>query len=384
MSGAAHVSARFRALDGWRGVCAMLVALHHLELHCWLFRQPVLREAWLFVDFFFVLSGFVLAHTYAGRLKDGAAIRIFVIRRFGRLWPLHIAVLLALVGLEVLRLVTAHGIDARPAFTYPNSPFTLLTNVFLVQAMGLHPTLTWNNPSWSISTEFYTYLVFAVICFLAPSRTMRTIIAALTAIAGAVVLARFSPLGMQETVAWGEWRCLYGFFTGVLTYEIWRSRRLAPLKGTSAEIAAVALVLILLTWFGRSRPIAFLAPPLFALAVLVFAAEAGGLSRLLTTRAGAALGRWSYGIYMIHTLVLAVLFSVLGTWARSALMTLPGGGLVINAGSEIGNDLAMLGYLAVVVGAAAAAWRLVELPGQALFSRLAVAEKNLEISRQSV
>jgi peptidoglycan/LPS O-acetylase OafA/YrhL len=52
---------RFGALDGLRGISAVAVALLHLPVAFHLFGSPVVREAYVFVDFFFVLSGFVIA-----------------------------------------------------------------------------------------------------------------------------------------------------------------------------------------------------------------------------------------------------------------------------------------------------------------------------------
>src|ERR1700743_2555768 len=109
MSGAAHVTARFRALDGWRGLCALLVAAHHIAAPGCLYWQPLIRNAWLFVDFFFVLSGFVIAHAYGDRLEKTPQIKDFVLRRIGRLWPLHVAVLLGFVALELAHLALAPG-----------------------------------------------------------------------------------------------------------------------------------------------------------------------------------------------------------------------------------------------------------------------------------
>src|SRR6266481_3614526 len=166
MSTTAPTAIRFRALDGWRGVCALLVAAHHIELHGFLYWQPLVRNAWLFVDFFFVLSGFVIAHAYGGHLEKGPEIKAFVIRRFGRLWPLHVTMLAALVGLELVHLLIAHWhpiVGERAAFTADRSSFAILTNLFLVQSFGLHGFETWNGPAWSIGAEFYTYLIFAVV-----------------------------------------------------------------------------------------------------------------------------------------------------------------------------------------------------------------------------
>ena len=384
MSGAAHVTARFRALDGWRGICALLVAAHNVEAHGFLYWQPLIRNAWLFVDFFFVLSGFVIAHAYGEALVTTLQVRTFAIRRFGRLWPLHVAMLAALVVLELTHLAIAHWhpiAGERAAFTADRSPYTILTNLFLVQSLGLHPYETWNGPAWSISTEFYTYLVFAAVCFAARGRRLRLALSFILAVAGAAVLARFSRYGMRETFDWGFFRCLYGFFTGVLAYEAWRRGWTRLLKGSAIEVAALAAVVAFLSFAPGNRNAEYLATPLFAFAVLAFAGEGGIVSRVLMLRPAAALGRWSYSIYMVHTLVLAILFSAVHMAELAAhrvwLVHTREGGAVLALGW--GNDLTMLAVLAVVVGLAAFTWRHIEQPGQRLFNRLA-ARKTAEIA----
>jgi hypothetical protein len=376
MSGAAHVSTRFRALDGWRGVCAVLVAAHHVEARGFLYWQPLIRNAWLFVDFFFVLSGFVIAHAYGEALATGPQVRTFAFRRLGRLWPLHVAMLAALVGLETMHLLIAqwHPIAGeRAAFTADRSPFTILTNLLLIQSLGLHPYETWNGPAWSISTEFYTYLVFAAVCVAARRRAWRAALSLLLAAGGVTVLARFSQYGMRETFDWGFFRCLYGFFSGVLTYEVWRSGVAKPLSGTLAEAALLAAVVVFTVLAPSNRAVEYLATPLFGVAVLAFAAERGILSRLLTTKPAAALGRWSYSIYMVHTLVLAMLFSAVHVaeiaFHRAWLVRLTDGNAILALGAW--NDPVVLIILAAVVALSALTWRIVERPGQRLFNRLA-------------
>jgi peptidoglycan/LPS O-acetylase OafA/YrhL len=341
MSGAAHVSTRFRALDGWRGVCALLVAAHHVEAHGRLYGQPLIRNAWLFVDFFFVLSGFVIAHAYGEQLVPGD----FVRRRFARLWPLHVAMLAALIGLELAHLATAPG-----AFTGGRSLFAILTNLLLIQSLGIQDGETWNGPAWSISTEFYTYLIFAAV-FLLTRGWARRILALALSLGGVAILATISRYGMRETFDWGIARCVYGFFAGVLVYDAWR-QGLRP-RGTAWEIAAVAVALLFLTVIPGHRALEYLSVPVFAFAVLVFAGEGGALSRLLTVAPAAALGRWSYSIYMTHTVILALVFS--------AVARLPAG---------LPGDLSMLAILAATIGFSALTWRWIERPGQRFFATL--------------
>jgi peptidoglycan/LPS O-acetylase OafA/YrhL len=364
---------RFLALDSWRGICALFVAAHHIETQGWLFWQPLVRDAWLFVDFFFVLSGFVIAHAYSERLTTATATRIFILRRFARLWPLHAAVLAAMIALELLRLLASGGAhDAHVPFTGEHAPAAILSNFLLLQAFGLHDGETWNGPAWSISVEFYTYILFALFCVALRSGRARALGAIVLAVAAASALAAFSEHGMRDTYQWPIFRCLFGFFSGTLAYALFRSGRTHALAGTPAEFLAVAAVIAFITFAPGRGALAFLAPPLFAGAIIVFAAEKGFFSRQLAGPLPLALGRWSYSIYMCHMLVISLAFGVLhgadlvmGTsWLHRS-----GEAVRIDSGSASGNDALMLLILASVVLVSAATYRMIEIPGRRFFKR---------------
>ena len=373
---------RFRALDGWRGLCALLVAAHHLEVHGFLYWQPLVRNAWLFVDFFFVLSGFVMAHAYGEKLSQGVGFRAFVIRRFGRLWPLHAAVLAALVAIEGAHLAIQHWhpiAGEHVAFTFSRSPFAILTNLFLVQALGFHPFDTWNGPAWSISVEFCTYLVFAAVCAMAPKRPQRMLASLVLALAAAALLASVSDYGMRETFHWALPRCIFGFFLGTLTYEAWRSGATKRLAGTGFEWVALILVLLFVTYVPGHAALEYLAPPLFSFVVLVFAGDSGQFSHLLAMRTPAALGRWSYSIYMVHTLILVVFFSVarVGELLFDVhwLNRLSNGEAAVATQSAVVALMLFVAYLTAVIGLAALTWRFIELPGQRFFGNFVRARR---------
>lgn len=164
-------SARFVALDGMRGVAALFVAVGH-----YIGGFP----SYLAVDFFLLLSGFVLAHRY---LYSGAvSFREFVVARLARLYPLHLLALFAFAGVYLLRF--RHW----PNYADGNV-FTFIVNLLLLQNVGLTPTeLTWNVPSWSISVEFWVNLLFfAFITTRTPSRVLIAI-----AVAAFAMLACFN------------------------------------------------------------------------------------------------------------------------------------------------------------------------------------------------
>src|ERR1700761_7501775 len=110
---------RFRALDSWRGIAALLVALFHLNLVSPIYSLDFVRNGYLFVDFFFVLSGFVITHGYADRLGTLQGVGAFAFKRFRRLWPLHVIVLAMFVLVESTKAIAA----ARGASFYA-PPFT--------------------------------------------------------------------------------------------------------------------------------------------------------------------------------------------------------------------------------------------------------------------
>lgn len=160
--------AHFRVLDSWRDIAALLVSFFHLNLYSAIDSLDFIRNAYFFVDFFFVLSGFVITYSYADRLKTLEDLGSFAIRRFGRLWPLHAVVLLAFVAAESAKCVmAARGASFYlPLFTGTNALSTIPMNLVFGQSFGFVEHLTWNPPSWSICAEFWTYLVFGTVLVL--------------------------------------------------------------------------------------------------------------------------------------------------------------------------------------------------------------------------
>ena len=107
------------ALDAWRGIAALIVALFHFATPAAISQSTFLRNSWLFVDFFFVLSGFVIAANYRGRLAQGFGIERFMLLRLGRLYPLHILMLAAFIATELLLYLASGAQLGSGAFTSP-------------------------------------------------------------------------------------------------------------------------------------------------------------------------------------------------------------------------------------------------------------------------
>ncbi|MDR3494481.1 MAG: acyltransferase [Ancalomicrobiaceae bacterium] len=377
---------RFVALDGWRGLCALAVALFHLRANSHLYDVGVIRNSYLFVDFFFVLSGFVVTSAYLGRLGTASGGVVFMIRRFGRLYPLHVAVLALFVIVETAKLAAAsHGIGMQsPPFVGETSVQALFTNLLMAHSLGLHDSTTWNFTSWSISVEFYCYALFAIAVLATARVRTRTRLAvfAVTAAVGAAATVAWSTTGMDTTYDFGFFRCVYGFFLGAIAerlFEVVLSARLAGLSRPAAtllELALVALVVVFVTK-AEHRAVSFLAPIVFLPAVIVFAGQRGLLSGLLSSRPMRALGDWSYSIYMIHAFLVIDVVGRLVALARRLLPVdlgpapAPNADLLFDFGSPIWGDILAIAYIALVIALAGLTSRYIEAPGRSLFNRLA-------------
>jgi hypothetical protein len=379
----------FRVLDSWRGIAALLVALFHLNVFGAIYAMDFVRNGFLFVDFFFVLSGFVITHSYSDRLSTFRAVGSFAIRRFGRLWPLHVVVLLAFVIVEAAKAVSAArgaSFDQLP-FTHGSSPGSILTNLAFGQSFGLEKQLTWNPPSWSICAEFWTYLIFAGALAIASRWLRRTrfgseIFITAILVGAAAILMLFSQHGMDVTFDLGLARCIYGFLVGHLTYRLWQVVSHAEFKAEFLEVATLVAAALFVSTAGHSG-YSFLAPLVFSVVVFVFAFEAGLVSSFLLNRANAWLGRISYSIYMWQAFII---FNVIDR-PVSMIEKMTGRILTttIEVGGTFGNEtrklilldgqlqplvLTML-FVGLLVAVASISYYWIEMPGQKLVTRLA-------------
>jgi peptidoglycan/LPS O-acetylase OafA/YrhL len=374
------IAHRYEALDSLRGICALLVCLFHFKASGPIAALPFVRGSWLFVDFFFVLSGFVIAANYRERLIAGGFLRGFVILRFGRVYPLHLFMLLAFVAVELVGVVMASkDVMQRPMFDDRHSVAAIFTNLSFTQSFGLHDGLTWNQPAWSIAVEFWTYLLFALVARRAGAALETWLGAAIIISIG--MLLWVSPDGINVTYSWSLLRCIYGFAVGAIAWRLWQRSGHEPIQpyrgATLAELATVAAVIAFVS-LAATPPFNLAAPLLFGSAVLVFARGGGMISRVLLVRPLRILGVLSFSIYMVHAFVQARFDNVLGFIGQVARVDLlvsttgAGGKVVTMVGATPAQGVVFtLVMLAVVVGVSHCTWQLVEIPGQRWARQLA-------------
>jgi peptidoglycan/LPS O-acetylase OafA/YrhL len=291
---------RIDELESIRGIAALLVVLYHIpNWNALLYELPIIRNSYLMVNLFFVLSGFVIYKSYADNIHTRKNLLRFQFLRLARLYPVHLVFLLVFLLLEIAKYMahTQYGIKSSKTTPFvENSITAFVQQLFLVQAIG--PTgnaLTFNAPAWSISVEFYTYLVFGLIV-LHFGRWKTSIFAALALLA-CFVLATQPRSGYFDVL-----QCLGGFFIGCCTAHL--SDRLTW-KFDSAAVVLALLSLVLFLQFKTFEQYDLLIYPLTAALVLsIVWSEDGVIKQLLRLPVLTWLGTISYSVYMSHSALL--------------------------------------------------------------------------------
>jgi peptidoglycan/LPS O-acetylase OafA/YrhL len=315
---------RIDRLTSIRGFAALYIVLFHCRSTIYAFDLPHLNgfavKGYLAVDFFFVLSGFILAYVYSADFDVGAFPQSrFLALRLGRIYPVHLLTL-ALAAPCVL----APGFDNS---WLTNTPASLLSNLLLVQAWGFHQHLSWNFVSWSISTEWFAYLLFPL--FLIASRPFARrpltacFIALITLIALGVTVAALLPPGISLGPAhfiiqapatapfsfaadFGILRIAFEFFAGVLLFRAYNQLRQKQRawSGWTALTISIVLFIVLRTEWTRAYTVQdALAVICMAAAILCVALDSRIVGPLLELRPLVFLGEASFSIYMIHGVV---------------------------------------------------------------------------------
>jgi peptidoglycan/LPS O-acetylase OafA/YrhL len=308
---------RLRKLDGVRGVLALMVVLYHFEkvyLPYNLHDIFVIRQSYVFVDFFFVLSGFVISLNY-NRALDFKGMLIFIKKRVLRLYPL----LFFSTTIYVLyRIATNYVKLLFPSFSvfentdtfnalellYSSLNTYLMTNSTPILGSGRGV----NYPSWSISSEMISYIVYGVLFYFLPKYRMgQSVFIILVS-----VIFLFSNGSYFASGDFGFIRGLLAFNLGCVVYYISKVK----IKLSGWWELMIVLVFILLLYFLNVAYIneeesfiylSFLVPVLSAISVAVFIRTDSFLSRFFETPILQFFGKISYSIYLNHALLLFIL-----------------------------------------------------------------------------
>ncbi len=305
-----------------RGIAALATVVFHIDIVLSVFGgyllnskiSSLINRMYLMVDFFFVLSGFILCYVYADNFEGAVkkqSFKKFTIARFARVYPLHLFSLL----LTTLFLFLLHraGMQVSPILDAENSIYSFCTNLLLLHSMNLHKWFTFTHASWSISTEWWMYMLFPFLVspfmkLSAPGRRMIFIFC----MAGYLVIGyllvplvtvpdaqfiRVLPFSLNVAYQFGFFRCLIGFTIGMIVYfgykEDWGRRFFSSLY----TFPSLVITLILCLHFAVFDLLTVL---LFPCMLLSAAYGNRQLDKILSSKPLQKLGDWSFSLYLIH------------------------------------------------------------------------------------
>jgi peptidoglycan/LPS O-acetylase OafA/YrhL len=341
------VTGELRSLTSARGIAAWMVVLYHIRSGAsWApeWAIAIAHKGYLAVDFFFLLSGFVIYLSAHRRLlrEKGAAVPAFLGRRFARIYPLYAAMLALTVAFALVLEATGRQ-DAR----YPWAELPL--HVAMMQNWGLTQALNWNTPAWSISADFAASLLFPALILWTPIARARragllgAIILAITLLFLLMTLCGETSLG-SDVPRFGLIRCLFEFTCGAMLCAFW-------LRGPDREpremlIAVGGMVLAWGLWLAGLANEIWAFPAGATCLILALAHASTMRSNPLHWRPLLYLGKISYATYLVHYM-LFVWFKIL--FAHDATDVRP---------------LSMVMFLGLTLAASVALHHIVERPGR--------------------
>jgi len=298
------------------GIAAMFVVIFHSNLMLKTFINPFganfVGSSWLWVDFFFVLSGFILCYVYGDNFKSSLTLSLYwkyLKARFARVYPLHFITLVWCLICAIIIRSYADGLA--PFFDQFYSPLSAVPSLFLIQSLGLYMTAPLNSPSWSLSTEWWMYMIFPLLIpILFRLRTVGKLIAfIIIAVLFAIVKYYLSPLSfggpptLNVLTDYGFFRCMAGFLLGMFSFKIYDESAGATILQKDATFLLFFFIVIAAMAIGA---VDLLVVAIFPFIILAAAHNTSNIKKVLETKVLQRLGDWSFSIYMVHVPIMYV------------------------------------------------------------------------------
>lgn len=315
-----------KTLTSLRLFPAFAVVLYHAGEYfsCW---KGVVSSPFVFeyaVTFFFVLSGFILTLNYL-KLSDLRGTCKFYLARFARVWPAH-ASSLALLLFLIPEIFSIKG-SAFPMFC---------SNLFLCQSWipSWKTYFSYNAPSWTNSTEFFFYICFPFLLWAlkkkwwSPVLFAASLTVAVICFCNILKLPEFHPtaLSYQGLITIHPLGRILEFACGMLVAVVFQKHLLKlELKTALATALEIGVIAFMIGLNLASKPLRYASIPLlgeagafwlqnsalslfcFSLLIPIFALEKGWISRAMAHPIPVRLGELSFGVYMLHGVILTYL-----------------------------------------------------------------------------
>jgi peptidoglycan/LPS O-acetylase OafA/YrhL len=358
----------FSTLTALRGIGALWMMLYHIDLIIY-YRElgtflprsysGLLAKGYLWVDFFFILSGFVLMHIYAPRFQDKLSVTVikrYVKARFFRIYPLHLFTLLLLL---IFVVVISHFLPKIMGGSWSSyfDEQAFIGNLLMLNAVGQHDNLSWNIVSWSIGAQWWVYLaaigLFFTVNVKHPMRTVLVVVVNIAALA--LLMYSSTKQNLDITFHRGVLRCLFEFSIGTCLYVFYQ-RGLARQLLEKTAVWMVVILAIIATFHWCLNDL--LVIPLFSLLILTSVYNKGWVNRLLMGSWLQYLGKISYSIYLMHGVYFMFCWFLLPEFTRY---------LGITSLSVFQIFIYCVSFMALTIISAGFSFKYIEVPSRTLF-----------------
>ena len=290
---------RFETLDAMRGVAAFSVVIYHLGSNKIL--PGVAPRGYLAVDFFFILSGFVVAFAYEGPLQTRLSWGRFVLKRCIRLYPLALLGLgMGAVVLLLKWLTHPDKVDGLPHILSSIGLNGFLLPILSRSRLTQSELFPVNSPLWTLSLELAANLIWA---WIGIGRRTSTLIA-FTAVSWLALIAAGAEFHSGNTgfdlttLGGGVARVCFGFTLGVVLYRLLPRIRIPSIR--FGPVLLYAGLLLVLCWPIESDPAGVPWGDLVIVTFFMPAIVMLGLGQVTSGRAAMWMGGLSYPIYVLH------------------------------------------------------------------------------------
>lgn len=355
------------SLDALRGFAAISIVIHHFsqyllpQINNFAYHfSPYFVKSYLWVDFFFILTGFIIAYVYGSTFTKSISLRdyrSFLKKRLLRLYPLHFITLSYLIILELFKvLLFKYGFTIAEVsqtfqipFTGKNSIGSIFTNLFLVQSF--QSWSYWNEPAWFNSALFFVYLSIPIAILMSNRLSFKGNVCLLGLASTPLILLIWRNGTLDFVTYRSIVRALSDSFFGISVYLIFRSGRLTHyfIKKTTFFLIFFMVIISIALPINH-----FITIIMFSLLILSGATSSYHTEFLSKNRILLYLGSISYSIFMTHWPIMQTIKIIsLGT-------TNYGFHTHFNRGYE--SILALLASICLVIFVSHATYHLIELP----------------------
>lgn len=294
---------KFDALTGIRAfAAAWVVSFHYILGPFGALGGPQISKfvdvGYLGVDLFFILSGFVICHVHAEELAQPSPRKFarFMSFRFARLYPVDLFSLLLLAALLWLRPLWGDT-QINPAnYTAGH----LLLQLALIQGWVFNNDVTWNYPSWSVSAEWFCYLLFPAVAVIMTRVSARGTVTASLLVLATIAAIYWTVFGGSLNQAVGPWSLIRAAPEFALGCLLCRLVHNVDMRNWPWLAIVTAFAALWVASFWTVLPIGLFAIPLFVVLVLACSIPQNSVSAWFGARPIVAVGAASYSLYLMQ------------------------------------------------------------------------------------